>query len=368
MDINFHYFAVKAVAVKAGFQEKDAQIIASYSQFVDDFSNYHTMFFEDIPDFAQYLATKTTNGWLFSPVTTGFNSWLELARLIIPENQRKIAIPFHFIPKNKKLNQPVKDRTKWRVIPASLDSPSLIQKLLLKAKEAYKKNGSTVNLIKIGTLLHIFADTYAHQNFSGFWNWENNSKLTSARNNIDESNILSSYSPKIHYKLPSIGHTNVNHVLDDSNVSFGMLQKLDKNDDYSIKYSRNNTREYLTALHEIINYLRSCIDLNPINQRAWDEMSQNFAKGFLTPSKDINALSIYWHNIFPDITFDYNKQDLYKLDVKPMNTLKKRYIGDYRKFLENNPDFEGMVYTANSDYFFHYNVIADEIRRYVNGQ
>ena len=37
MDINFHYFAVKVLTVNAGFEESDAQLISSYSQFVDDF-------------------------------------------------------------------------------------------------------------------------------------------------------------------------------------------------------------------------------------------------------------------------------------------------------------------------------------------
>lgn len=35
MDINFHYYAVKTLAIHAGFDEECAQIIARYSQFVD---------------------------------------------------------------------------------------------------------------------------------------------------------------------------------------------------------------------------------------------------------------------------------------------------------------------------------------------
>lgn len=37
MNINFHYFAIKVLAIAAGFDYSDAQIIAEYSQFVDDF-------------------------------------------------------------------------------------------------------------------------------------------------------------------------------------------------------------------------------------------------------------------------------------------------------------------------------------------
>lgn len=37
MDLNFHYFAVKTIARDAGFCENDAQLIAAYSQFIDDY-------------------------------------------------------------------------------------------------------------------------------------------------------------------------------------------------------------------------------------------------------------------------------------------------------------------------------------------
>ena len=338
MDINFHYFAVKAVAVKSGFPEEEAQLIAFYSQFVDDFTNMKLMDFEAIPEFAQYLATKTSHGWKFNPVTTGFDSVYEMARLAIEENQKNILAPFHFIPADKKLNQPVKDRSEWRVVPGRLDKPSLIQKLLLQAKEQYKENRSSVDLIRIGTLLHIFADTYAHQGFSGSWDWENHAWLTSAVNNIDGTSVRDSYSPKTVYMLPSIGHTNVSHTLDDSNISFSITQKLNKDDNkYSISYSRNNTHEYLLTLQEILNYLRSCLGQDPIDQKEWDEMSQQFTGGLLTPLKDKDKLKDHWKKHFSDINFSYNKQDQYNL----------------KGGIDVN--------------FFHYNVIADEIRRYVNG-
>ena len=38
MDINFHYYTVKALAVYAGFSEEYSQLIAEYSQFTDDYS------------------------------------------------------------------------------------------------------------------------------------------------------------------------------------------------------------------------------------------------------------------------------------------------------------------------------------------
>ena len=84
MDINFHYYTVKTLAVKAGYTDDEAQTIANYSQFVDDFTNYKYMLLSSVPDFARHLATKITGSvWLFNPVTTGFESWFDMALLLL---------------------------------------------------------------------------------------------------------------------------------------------------------------------------------------------------------------------------------------------------------------------------------------------
>ena len=184
MDINFHYYAVKTLAIHAGFDEECAQIIARYSQFVDDFTIYKTMVLDNVPTFARHLAKPYKGKWLFTPVTTGFDSWFEMARLALEQNQRNITIPFHFIPPHTKLNE-VKtgdERTAWRVVPAKMDLGHLICGLLTDAKDKFiHAPQATENLMRIGILLHIFADTYAHQNFSGFWDWENYCELTGCR-------------------------------------------------------------------------------------------------------------------------------------------------------------------------------------------
>lgn len=87
MDINFHYYAVKTLAIHAGFDEECAQIIARYSQFVDDFTIYKTMVLDNVPTFARHLAKPYKGKWLFTPVTTGFDSWFEMARLALEQNQ-----------------------------------------------------------------------------------------------------------------------------------------------------------------------------------------------------------------------------------------------------------------------------------------
>lgn len=311
MNINYHYFAIKVLTTEAGFVENDAQLLAAYSQFVDDFDTFRYLYFTDVPDYAQYLAIKIPTGWIFNPVTTGFNSFFDYARLMIESNQRKILIPFHFITTDP-LYVVKSDRKDYRCQPVTMDKPSLLQSLLKRASVLYQNNQSRENLIRIGTLLHTFADTYAHQRFSGFWNWENYAYLTDAVDNINYRNITSSYSPDFYYYVPSIGHPNVSTAPDDSYVSFTMLQQYDEGEKFPYKanYSRSNVLEFLKASREILNYLRSCRGLDKIDDDSWNTLSDRLTRGFLTSELEISNLIKHWSAIFPDIKFHYNKNDL----------------------------------------------------------
>ena len=338
MDITFHYYTIKAAAIIAGFPEEDAQTIASYSQFVDDYSNYTPMYFKDIPTFAQHLAKpQNDGGWTFHPVTTGFENIIETTRLLTPENQKNILIPFHFIP-TKPLNTTVTDRREWRVKPAQLlcdSEPSLIRDLLLEAREKILTKPHPSDLIRIGILLHIYADTYAHQRFSGFHNWENNSYLTHVQDNQNNKDITRTYRPYLYYMSPSVGHANIGHAVDETNISFTIKQKTKQNKRrYSEIYRRNNTLEFLNATHDIISYLLACRNRFPLNTEEENKISKKFTPCFLTNYNTPNKLNDYWKTIFPHINFQYNKQDMYKVN--------------------NN--------------FFFYNIIADEIRKRVNGE
>lgn len=339
MNINFHYHTIKAAAIIAGFSEEDAQTIASYSQFVDDYSRFKRILLKKVPPFAKHLTTITEDGVLqFNPVTTGFENLFETALLILEPNQKNILIPFHFIPPQP-LTQKVKSRKEWRVKPTKIEDksePSLIRDLLLDAKEKYQKNrNDTANLIRIGLLLHIFSDTYAHQGFSGFENWENYAKLKNVKDNRTGKDITKKYKPKFFSMTPSLGHANIGHTADDTHISFTMKQKTGKYHlRYTETYSRNNTEEFLYTIYEIINYLRSCLEKEPLWGEEWKLLSIKFREGLLAPytntkQKDLNT---YWKVLFPNTQFYYNAETL----------------------------------CIFNDAFFMYNVIADDIRKHVN--
>ncbi|HEX2937316.1 MAG TPA: DUF6765 family protein [Ruminiclostridium sp.] len=355
MDINFHYFAVKTLARKAGFNENDAQVIAQYSQFVDDYNQYENLWLSDVPVFARSLARKLPIGWFFYTVTTGFDSWDDMARLVIPKYQREITIPYHFIP-TQPLNVQRKTRDEWRTNPARMDTPSLMQSLMLEAQNIYKTNPLKENLIRIGLLLHTFADTYAHQNFSGFHGWENYCWLTRAVNNIDGSDITASFSPGKYHKIYAIGHTEATHAPDLSYLTMDLKLKLSEGDNYTFSYTRSNTQEFTFASQEILNFLCDCLGTPHPSQDDWNTFSTRLAQGFLTTSEKVPELCSHWSNVFPEYQYYYDKKPLFG---ETTNQLLVSY---------NVGETANQVMGTRSDDFFHYNVIAMDIRNKVSGK
>lgn len=371
MDINFHYYTVKTLAVKAGYTDDEAQTIANYSQFVDDFTNYKYMLLSSVPDFARHLATKITGSvWLFNPVTTGFESWFDMALLLLEKNQKNILTPFHFIPQHKKLNEKNTNREEWRVVPARLELDSLIQQLLVEAKALYLQNNSKENTIRLGLLLHIFADTYAHQGYSGSQGWENYAKLLSVTDNRNGKDITSDYSPGMYHQLPAIGHTETNHAPDDSNISFDIEMKYNEKDNYNLKYGRSNTREFQLAAREIIDFLLSCKSKEPMSTGDWIALSEQIAKGFLTDQKTVAALNAHWSGIFPGINYHYNREEMLKqsLAIETNELSSPELTTALNTLSQQGVAIDTTLYTTKSDDFFHYNVIADKVRTFVNGE
>lgn len=325
MNINFHYFAIKVLARTAGFNEKDAQLISEYSQFVDDFHPFleEPMDCYYAPKCAKFLCKEIYDRKLerfvkkFVPVNTGFSGG-DYILLISRSVQENTVIPFHFIP-TEQLNhvngneENGGDRRNYRAKRFD-NAPSLLKSLLNYIASLYQlKSRNSVSLIRIGIILHIFADTYAHQKFSGYWGWENDSKITRVIDNITNEDVTSKYRRRITDNLPSIGHANVSTVIDESKLSFTINLKVNSDDtSYGEVYTRNNTTEFLLAARDILNYLRYCKGRAPISDEDWLALEKKLRQGFLTSNKKVESLIVHWSNIFNNIKFYYDENKLKK--------------------------------------------------------
>lgn len=140
MQEDMHYYGTYAMARAAGLNKKASTIIATAAQFTDDNAQNSNVEFKDA-------------GSIYSEATA--HHALNLKN-IKKDDQRKVWVPFHFLPGN--------------------EGNSFTERLVCRknskiAKEMVKHHLSLSNtsffLELIGITAHVYADTFAHYGFSG---------------------------------------------------------------------------------------------------------------------------------------------------------------------------------------------------------
>jgi len=137
------------MAIAAGIPQKDAQIIAYASQFVDDSTGIDSKEHKD-------------HGLLYGISTAHhpIQSFLDQVRAKIKygtEEQRKIWVPFHFLPggKGKTFSEKL----------LCIKNSNITQEMLEHNLEASIKKPYGLELL--GITAHVYMDTFSHYGFSG---------------------------------------------------------------------------------------------------------------------------------------------------------------------------------------------------------
>lgn len=334
MDISFHYFAVKSVARAAGYDEKAAQRIAVFSQFVDDYNWFAYFRAGNIPDYIKdkkldIVYNETLK--IINPVTTGFIDYVDMATLILPRPQKYTVSAFHFIPKDR---ESVASEHK-RAVPAALNDGSYISEMLRELRDDIASGAISENdaLMKMGMLFHTFADTYAHQLFTGFNNKINSVKLikvtdntlTSPQNDVTEKyhywieNWIAKIKSAIKVELPTIGHMAISHLPDLSHLRFEM--EYTDYDGSLARHSRSNTDIFVDACKQLYDYMRGILGSGHPADMEWDELAEKLGAGFLIDAHEVldngesaavPVLINHWKNIFPSYEYSYDSEKIKK--------------------------------------------------------
>ncbi len=137
MQQDMHFYGLGFLAMAAGLKKDDAFTIAYASQYVDDSIESDPM---NCTDF------------MFDPVRTAHNG-LGAVKWTV---QRKIHMPFHFLPKGFLTSQPDAFITE----PNSPLANQVIDRALSESDQADR-------MIALGIAMHTYADTWAHSGFVG---------------------------------------------------------------------------------------------------------------------------------------------------------------------------------------------------------
>lgn len=159
MDIEFHYYMTYLVAKKAGFSGKESSTIAYSSQYIDD----NDIIFNINKDTGEY-----------------YENYISQTMNILKAKKKLMRIYpiFHFIPGEYDCIDAQRRDGKMHLLNCTPDSEH--------AKYITRESFKSGNLHRIGIATHSFVDTWAHQNFIGYFDDFNSMKglLESASPNV----------------------------------------------------------------------------------------------------------------------------------------------------------------------------------------
>jgi len=184
--------------------------------------------------------------------------------------RQKVYIPFHFIPREKYSGND-KFNFNYTTAPNNIFCREIVDLAAQRVKEG-KQEERERELIKLGIALHSFADTWAHQDFSG--------RLSSRDNDIERISMYEnekwdqlSFLEQLRYNLLlAIGHGEALGLPDLSHITWKY-----EHDKSGIVYIRDNSNIFLEAAQKIyeifcsitgnrcnwkkyMSYVKECLD------------------------------------------------------------------------------------------------------------
>jgi len=287
MKIDFHFYLVYALARWAGFEgvnangEKEAQIIAYASQYVDDndeaqvidTAGHEPEALEVLPEASASLIKEVSRcqrfpwavriketGNFFRPIMTQTGSFNSL----IPIFQRYLFVPFHFLPGDlEEIPQIRGRRNPWSTTANSRNGIALLKEAL-----------DSGDLYRIGAALHTFADTWSHQNFSGLrddWNAVQGSVL-----------------------VPDVGHAEVFEKPDRISEIW---------EDKRVNKQIVNADRARAAAREIFNWL----SMYHRSETTWEDVKDEFEELLLAEDEDRRREMVKGMYPDEDLAYDRNR-------------------------------------------------------------
>lgn len=230
MNLEFHYYITKGIALRSGYTEPEAEIIGYSAQFVDD--NLHS--FEVKTGEGKYFTSEPTQTW----------------NILKPQRELShIYVCFHFIPGEPYRVEHERADGSMHLFNCTPDSPN--------ARAILKAALDSQNLYRIGIALHAYADTWAHQNFTG------------------THHSFNAFSSPTKTLIPDIGHADAGHAPDLIGATWTDPRLVRAN------ITINNNDRFLSASKRIFEEL-SLANGKSVQQirKAWPKLEQDLKMCF----------------------------------------------------------------------------------------
>ena len=274
MQKDFHYHCVGVITKAAGFSSPDALTIAYASQYVDDSTESEPIRDGDL---------------IFDPVRTAH---LGLKAYEWPI-QKKVYIPFHFIPPEPMWSP----GDTFATIPDSRFARMILE-------DAGKEQHEPLRLYRIGVALHTFADTWSHQGFSGREHKENDVESIEHREGKKWKHLLLE---NIYLDvLPQIGHTEADYFPDQPFLRWRYTKK-----ETNEVIERNNTKDFLKAAKTIYDQMFEVEWSKSETPIPWKQIEPGIQELLAYREKDVEIRCERWRErfqgMFEPSKFEYDK-------------------------------------------------------------
>lgn len=337
MNINYHYYTIKTLALVAGFPEPAAQRIAHFSQYVDDCVLPRLVLTKDKPPqwfIDQKLAKQVRKKyWKVMLCSTG----IAVGRSITDAFQCHTLVPFHFIsPKPLPELKSASSRTAYRCVTATpqgepdkgLLIDSLMEKLLHTLAQTSDPAKKDDLYVELGMLLHTYADSYAHVSFSGLRGYENQAGIDYAFDKGKQEKAIRSVQRKVYEALPSIGHTNVSTMPDV--CYYKVSYTLESDESETIQIERDNTDCFAACSKNILHILCRITGASPLTDEAFDALQKDIVQAQTVDEEKETYLTPSWEKVFAHrgYRYKYDKHQYFKLRYPFSRRFKQADMSD----------------------------------------
>lgn len=215
MDIEFHYYITYLVALEAGFAQEEAEIIAASSQMVDDNTEIN------------YIENHA--GEIYKTYIS------QTANILKPDDELFRIYPiFHFVPGEYMNSSTFRKDGIMHVLNTTPNSK--------KAQNLMNLALDSKNLYRIGIAAHTYSDTWAHQNFIGYYSYFN------------------SLQGVLEKAIPNIGHADARHKPDLVSLIWKDERLISKNEIV------DNNQRFLEATACLLKYFLRYTEKKIINR------------------------------------------------------------------------------------------------------
>lgn len=370
MNISFHYFLVKTLAHEACKvenvpMESRAQEIAYYSQLIDDYILCDTyirlpkgykppefFFKHKLAEEEKNPIVRTATGskWKFFPANTGIpDVGVDMIKSITVSQQTYTFTPFHFIPPKPLTEMDHDSRNRYHYQCEKAGEKNILIDHLI---QEFKK----MEPMQLGMLLHTYADTYAHEKFSGFDMTENNVLLDDIWDRSQTPTKKVTFN-SLYNTVPAIGHARLAHVPDAFALSFKYHHKATKE-----IVERYNMDSFMDCARNISNILFQYNGKPILSDGEWNRLKSklilagNACVSGATELTNIGDLKDIWKTYFPDVIYEYNKNgnvsvksDMTKVvNTEELSSLESLESSEYN--IGNSKDNEAQITIGNPTY------------------